>query len=144
MNSIIGAIFSISNDNVNRLFFEGKSVFVKFTIFNRLSEGSKIVFYVSKEAKLIGEGTIEKIDKGNPKEIWERYKDRLFLDKEAYSKYVEVTAIGGGGLRGSKDITSFVLKDLKCFPKAILGYRITPAGRYFDKKEYSEITKVSK
>jgi hypothetical protein len=61
VDTTAGAIFPISKFHAIRFLKDHKTVFVKFTGFTQLKKGSKIIFYVSGEKLLIGEGTIDNI-----------------------------------------------------------------------------------
>ncbi|MDH5447502.1 MAG: DUF365 domain-containing protein [Candidatus Bathyarchaeota archaeon] len=110
MSNISGAIFPILPENVKSLFDEKKEAFVKFTKFLRLERGSKIVFYTS--GKLIGEGTIERIERMEPQTAWIRYKSQIFLTKDQYDNYVVRSPISGEERR-TVAITILFLKRLK-------------------------------
>lgn len=141
MRSVSGAIFPILSGNVNSLFDQKRRVFVKFTRFKKLRKGSKIVFYVSKEKKLIGEGTIVKIEKTNPEIAWIRYGKQIFLNESEYNQYVVISPINGKD-RKMTEITIFILKNLKRYknPDECV-YPVTPAGIYLTREEYQRIKK---
>lgn len=133
------AIFPISSENAVSLFDRGRTVFVKYTKFKKLGEGSKIVFYVSKEKKLIGEGTVERSETLNPEIAWARYGKTIFLDETKYDQYVAKSPIDGTD-RKMVEITVFILKNLKKYGNpAQLRYNVTPSGRYLTREEYERI-----
>ena len=141
MRSILGAIFPISSENVNSLFDQKRSVFVKFTKMVKLDKGSKIVFYVSKEKKLVGEGIIAKVEKTNPEVAWIRYGKQIFLNESEYNQYVRKSPISGKE-RKMTEITAFILKNLKRYKNPIRCiHRATPSGRYLTHEEYQRIKK---
>lgn len=128
-----GAIFPISSEHVARLLDEGKDVFVKFTKLKRLENDSKIIFYVSGEKLLAGEGTIVNVESLDPKTAWMRYGERIFLRNEEYDNYVRRSPISGAERKMEK-ITVFALRDLRRYKKPIkYVYPMTPAGRYLTK-----------
>jgi len=142
MESVIGAVFPISPEHAVRIFDEGRTVFVKYTRFSKLDRNSRIVFYLSGERRLIGEGSIEKIEKAKPESVWAHYGRRIFLDKMEYDQYVSNSPIGGRN-RISEAITVFVLKNLRKYKKTDqLTYSVTPAGCYLTKREYHGIIAV--
>ena len=53
------AVFPVSRENSTSIFEGGRKVFVKYTNFGKLGKNAKVVFYISREKKLIGEGKIE-------------------------------------------------------------------------------------
>jgi len=59
----IGAVFPINSSQASRFFDEGRRVFVKFTNMSNFKTNSKIVFYVTKEKVLVGEGTIKTVQR---------------------------------------------------------------------------------
>jgi hypothetical protein len=142
MESVVGAVFPVSPGHAVRIFDKRRTVFVKYTNLTKLARNSRIVFYLSKEKRLIGEGIIEKTEKANPENVWARYGRRIFLNKIEYNQYVSNSPIGGRN-RVSEAITAFVLKDLMTYKKTNqLTCRITPAGCYLTKGEYERIIAV--
>jgi hypothetical protein len=142
MESVVGAIFPISPEHAARIFGEGRTVFVKYTRFTKLDRNSRIVFYLSKEKRLAGEGIVEKVEKANPETVWARYRKQIFVNKTEYNQYVSNSPIGGRN-RKSEAITVFVLKNLRTYKKANqLMHRVTPAGCYLTKREYQRINDV--
>ena len=141
MRSIMGAIFPISPRNVDSLFDQKRSVFVKFTRFKKLEKGSKVVFYVSKKKTLIGEGTIAKVEKTKPETAWSRFGKQIFLNESEYNQYVAESPITGKD-RKMTEITVFILRNLKKYKKPTMSmYNVTPSGRYLAQKEYQRIRK---
>jgi hypothetical protein len=136
--SPIGAVFPISTSNVERLFENKKTVFVKFTGMSLFKAGSKIVFYVTKEKSLFGEGTVKTIEKLSPSEAWNKYNQDLFLNQGEYDSYTHWSTVEGKP-RGNGGITVFVLKNLKKYDKPILIKGITSSGRYLSVDEYNKI-----
>lgn len=136
----MGAIFPISSGHVSRIFDDKRTAFVKYTKFSRLGKNSRLVFKVSKERKLIGEGTIERIEKMNPETAWARYGHQIFLNEIEFGRYVSKSPVTGKS-RGASEISVFILKNLKKYKKAVQWTQnITPAGRYLTKEEYQRIT----
>ena len=139
MKSKLGAIFPILPENVERLFDQKQTVFVKYTKFKELERGSKIVFYVSKEKKLIGEGTVERVEKANPKTAWAHYGRRIFLNETEYNQYVSKSPVDGRN-RKTVEITLFILKKLKKYRNPVQWtYSITPSGFYITREKYKEL-----
>lgn len=152
--NIIGAIFPISIEHAKRLFDEKRNVFVKYTIMNKLEKNSKIIFYVSKEKVLMGEGTIEKIEKLQPEVAWARYGNQIFLNETEYQEYFSKSPIDGRK-RKMVEITVFVLKNLKKFDLPVSMRKKglsadksftrddrtkigTPSGCYLTKEDYGK------
>jgi hypothetical protein len=121
------------------MFDEGRTAFIKYTKFGRLAKDSKLVFYVSKEKKLIGEGTIERIEKTNPETAWTRYGGKMFLNETEYTQYVSTSAVGKKN-RKMNEITVFILKNLRKFRNPVqCKSGVTPAGCYLSWDEYRRI-----
>ena len=141
MRSIMGAIFPISPRNVDSLFDQKRSVFVKFTRFKKLEKGSKVVFYLSKKKTLIGEGTIAKVEKTKPETAWSLFGKQIFLNESEYNQYVAESPITGKD-RKMTEITVFILRNLKKYKKPTMSmYKVPPSGRYLIPKEYQRIRK---
>ena len=93
MKSIVGAVFPVTANQASRILDEGKRVFVKFTNMTKFKINSKIVFYVTKDMKLIGEGTIRRIHKMPSTEAWSKYHKEMFLNDDEYEEYVHWSSI---------------------------------------------------
>jgi len=137
--TIIGAIFPISAENAVSIFDQKRSVFVKFTNLKKLKKGSKMVFYVSKQKKLVGEGVVLEVEKMKPEIAWIRYGNQIFLDESEYKQYVVKSPISGED-RKMAMITVFLLRKLKKYDKPVeCMYNITPAGCYLTQEKYQRI-----
>lgn len=136
----ISAVFPILSENVSSLFDQKRSCFVKFTRFVRLKKGSRIVFYLSKEKKLVGEGTIVKVEKMDPEIAWIRYGRQIFLTESEYNQYVAKSPISRKE-RKMTEITIFILKNLKRYKKLVKSaYNVPPSGFYLSQEEYQRIS----
>ena len=113
---IVGAIFPVLPEHVPNLFDRGRNVFVKFTKLTNLTTRSTIVFYVSREKVLVGEGKVKAIEKLNPEVVWSRYKDRIFLDKDEFDSYIKISPISGEERRMRK-LDVYVLDSVKKYRK---------------------------
>lgn len=139
---IIGAIFPVSSEHVSNLFRYNRDVFVKFTKLN-LNSGSTIVFYVSGEKLFIGEAKVHRIEKLNPDIAWDRYKGRVFLDKEEYDEYAKISPISKEK-RKMSEIIVFLLENIRKYKKPTRSiYPITPSGRYLTSKMIKKIRSLS-
>jgi len=139
MNTIIGAIFPVSMEHSNRIFKQSEVAFVKYSKFRKLERNLKIIFYVSKEKILSGEGTIEKIETLDPEIAWVRFGNKIFLNRDEFNHYAEKSPIRGAKRKMSK-ITVYLLKNLKKYSgRKKFTNGITPAGRYVSKNEYTAI-----
>ena len=142
-NEIVGAIFPILPEHVQKLFDRNRDVFVKFNRLTKMRSGSMIVFYVSREKLLVGEGKIENIEKLNPEVVWSRYKDRIFLGKEEYDSYIKISPISGEK-RKMRELTVFTLNKVKKYRNPFRSiYPVTSSGRYLTKEMVDEIRALS-
>jgi len=140
---IVGAIFPVLPEHVPNLLDPGRDVFVKFTKLTNLRTGSTIVFYVSGEKVLIGEGRVKVVEKLNSEVAWSRYRDRIFLDKEDFDSYIEISPISGEE-RKMRKLTVFVLNKVKKYRKPFGSiYPVTASGRYLTKEMVNEIRELS-
>jgi hypothetical protein len=141
MSEINAVIFPIPTELVDRLFRGNTKVFVKYVAHNttRLAPKHKVIFYASHGSKkLIGEGTIEKVEFLTPQKVLEKYKDQLFLNEAELDAYVKRSP----SRSSSKEMLTLVLKKLKKFPKPIdYNKPITMAGQYLSAEEYSSLIK---
>lgn len=135
---IVGAIFPILREHVSNLFGHNRDVFVKFTKLN-LKSDCTIVFYVSHEKLLVGEAKVGRIERLSPNVAWSRYKDRVFLDKEEYDKYVRVSPVSKEE-RKLGEVTIFELENVKKYERPVRSiYPITSSGRYLTKEMIDRI-----
>lgn len=140
---IVGAIFPVLPEHVPNLFDRGRDVFVKFTKLTNFRTGSTIVFYVSREKVLVGEGRVKVIEKLNPEVAWSRYRDRIFLDKEEFDSYIKISPISGEE-RKMRKLAVFVLNKVKKYRKPFRSiYPVTASGRYLTKEMVNDIRKLA-
>lgn len=137
MSRIVGAIFPVTLLHSKRIFDDKKTVFVKFTKMN-FSKNSKILFYVTNEKSLCGEATIESIRKMSPIEAWNKHKGELFLNQQEYEDYTQRSPIDRKP-RVTKEVTVFVLKNIRKYEKCQKLTTMTPSGRYLSEEEYNAI-----
>jgi hypothetical protein len=134
----IGVIFPILQEHVLKLFSSGKDVFVKFTNLN-LENNFVIVFYVSGEKQLIGEGKITNVTRLDPNLAWARYNGRIFLDEEEYFQYVDISPISKNK-RKMTEITVMELRNIRRYRKPVDSIEpVTSSGRYLTKQMLNNI-----
>lgn len=139
MSEIIGVIYPIPREFVDRLFDGKTKVFVKYVVHNttKLAPKHKVIFYASHGSKkLVGEGTVEKVEFLSPEAVIAKYKELLFLNETEFYAYV-----GRSPSRTpSKAMLTLVLKKLNKYPKPV-GYNrpITMAGQYIGVNEYNSL-----
>jgi hypothetical protein len=133
MSKMMGAIYAVPENLVDRLFRGNKNVFIKITgrSSTKISPKHKIIFYASHgDKKLVGEGIVEKVEFLNPGEVLSKYSQELFLDENEFIDYV--------GKR--QKILVFQLKCLKKYQNSIQSREvITMGGKYLTEKEYKSL-----
>lgn len=139
-NEIIGIIFPILPNHVERFFADGKTVFVKFVSRapTRLQTGHRLFFYKSRnDRELVGEALISGIETKPPKDILSDFHDRLFLTRKEMEQYV--------GNRQSKEMLVLILSKVKKYHAAIrLERPVTMAGQYVTRRMYRENAQLSR
>lgn len=141
---IVGVIYPVPSNLVNRILKEGKDVFIKHpTCFKQLKPGHKVLFYASQEIRgIVGEAIIKNIDFLKISEIYKRYGDRVFIREEEAKPYSKPLRFRRTGVGGARDVKFMVLElqEIKEYSKIVKPKRfITVAGKYLTKKEYEEI-----
>jgi hypothetical protein len=140
MDEITGVIYPVPMKFVVRLFDGKTKVFVKYVAHNttKLKPKHKVIFYGSHGLrKLIGEGTIEKVEFLTPEAILSKYRNELFLNQDELQAYV-----GNSTSRApSKEMLTLVMRKMKRY-SAPLDYDkpITMAGQYLTSSEYDHLT----
>ena len=74
---------------------------------NKIARNSKIIFYVSKEKRLIGEGEVKSVSNMTPADAWSKYEARLFLNADEFDQYTSWSTIDNKA-RTSKKMSVFV------------------------------------
>ena len=143
-NDIIGAIYPVPMRLVNRLFDGKTKVFVKYIAHNttKLQPRHKVVFYASHGSrKLMGEGTIEKVEFLPPEAVIARYREDLFLEADELQAYAK----GSPSRTPSKEMLTLVMKKMKRYPDPISYNRpITMTGKYIYTNEYRSLMHENK
>lgn len=135
--NVIGIIFPILQEHVQRFFKDKKRVFVKF--FGRsapvgLHLGSKLFFYESGgRREIVGEARIREIGLGTPDDVLSKFGDKLFLSKDELDSYV--------GDRRTKKILILSLDDVKKYTTPLtLQKPVTMMGQYMTRAMYRALT----
>jgi len=139
MSEIVGVIYPVPSKFVDRLFNEKANVFVKYVAHNttKLVPKHRVIFYASHGSKkLVGEGTLERVEFLSPETVIARYKERLFLNESEFYAYV-----GSSPSRTpSKLMLTLVLNKLSKYPNPVdYGRPITMAGQYLGVNEYNSL-----
>lgn len=143
-DKIVGAIFPVPFQFLDRFFEEGKDVFVKYpTLFKQFKRGMKLLFYSSRKINaIVGEGTIDNFLILSPSEILKRYKNRLFLTEKEFKEYSKE---GGFLRRKSKKFLVVELKAIKQFNTPVKPKKfVTVAGEYLTDERYRSILSRAK
>jgi hypothetical protein len=137
---VVGAIFPILAKHLLNLFSCKQDIFAKFTKL-RIDKGSIIVFYVPHEKLLVGEARVKHTEKLNPYTAWSLYKERLFLCREEYDRYVMISPVSHERRRMS-DIVIFELTNITKYNTVVCSkFPVTSSGRYLTKEMIDHIRK---
>ncbi|MBU4500946.1 MAG: DUF365 domain-containing protein [Nanoarchaeota archaeon] len=134
---IVGVIYALPRNLVNRFFINKKNVFIKFHTYERLPITlqicSKLLFYVSHSKKeVIGEANIRDIRLMTTEEAIRKYPKKMFLSSK------ELRAYAKG--RENKKALVFILSNIRRYGKPVYyDHPLTMAGEYISKKKYEEI-----
>jgi hypothetical protein len=144
MSEIVGVIYPVPSKFVDRLFDGKANVFVKYVAHNntKLVPKHRVIFYASHGSKkLVGEGTVEKVEFLNPETVIAKYKERLFLNESEFYAYVRMSP----SRTPSKMMLTLVLKKLSKYPIPVdYGRPITMAGQYLGNNEYDSLVSKNK
>jgi len=140
LNKIVGVVYPVPIRLVDRLLVEHRNVFVKYvarTTNLRIAPKHKVVFYASHGSKeVVGEGTIESIEFLTPNEAIEKYRGRVFLNKDELTAYT----VSQPKRTTSKKMLTLTLSKLRQYPHGIKYERpVTMAGEYLTKEKYSTL-----
>lgn len=127
---IIGAVFPVPHQFIQRLASDKKDVFVKFGLFRFLSEGKRLVFYDSGIHMLVGESEIKQVISDNPERIWRAFGPRIFLEEKEFREYSSWSPLGPRSPRKNV-MTACVLKKFKKYARPKKPEkRVSPMGYY--------------
>jgi len=146
MNKIVGVVYSVPLHFVDRLFVAHRNVFVKYvarTTNLRIAPKHKVVVYASHGSKeVVGEGIIKAIEFLTPKEVLEKYEDKVFLNEDELKEYT----MRQPKRTSSKKMLTLTLSKLRRYPQAIKYEKpVTMADEYLTEEKYTALLqKVSK
>lgn len=140
MKKIVGVIFPIPKHFIDRLLLEKRNVFVKYIsrVSNlRIVPKHKLLFYVSRSLKeIVGEGKIEQVLFQTPKEAFEKYGNKLFLNENELEEYT----LQQPKRDSSKKMLVLVLGGLRRYSKPKKFKRpINMAGQYLTQEDYTDL-----
>jgi hypothetical protein len=140
MDKIIGVVFPVPQELVDRLLVEGRNIFVKYlprvTSVNIMPK-SKLLFYASHASKkIVGEGVVDTIEFLAPNEVFAKYGHKVFLNKDELTEYT----IQQPNRDCSKKMLVLVLSKLRKYsePKKFCG-KISMVGQYLTVRQYREL-----
>lgn len=133
---IIGIAHPLPTKYAERIYEDGKNVFISKSYLGKASKGDKFILYESHGAKMYtGEAIIKSISEMKSKDILKLYKDNLIISEEEFKEYV--------GNR--KKMAVIELKNFKKFNTPVKPLKfVTISGKYITDKEYQSIIKKSK
>lgn len=136
----LGIIYPLPQHLIDRFFEDDKTVFIKFSAHELLSENlqacKKLIFYKSRgEWELVGEGEIENIFLMPVNDIFDKFEKELFLSREEIVSYAKS--------RLNKKVLVFKLSNLKKYNRPfLLDHYVTMAGEYISEEDYQQIRKT--
>ena len=137
MSDFIGVIFPIPQQFIERFLIDKKDVFVKFLPWEStsLKEGQILLFYASHGTKkVVGEGIIKNIEFLKVSEVYKKYPNKLFLEKDELFEYV--------GYRTFKKILTIELSNIMKYEEPLITpIPITMAGLHITKEQYEQYFK---
>ena len=143
-NKVVGVIYPIPLQYVDRIFEKQKTVFVKYTTHEKsaLTTKHKILFYASHGQKeIVGEAGIKELNFLTPTDTWDRYSSDLFLTEEELREYCQTQLLRNP----SKRMQVIVLSKPRKYPKGAKYKRpISMSGQYINEEDYQEIIKATK
>jgi hypothetical protein len=140
MDRIIGVIFPVPQEFVDRLLVEQRNIFVKYVpriASVQITPKQRLLLYASHGSKeIVGEGLIEEIQFLTPNEVLEKYGHKVFLDKDELTSYTRRQP----NRDSSKKMLVLLLSKLRkySYPKKFRR-PITMVGQYLTEKEYQEL-----
>jgi len=137
---IVGAIFPVPKQFVDRLLLERRNVFVKYvarTTGLQIAPKHKVLLYVSHGSKeIVGEGKIEEVLFLTPNEAVKKYGNKLFLNENELTEYM----LRQPKRDSSRKMLVLVLCRLRRYSRPKKFKRpISMTGQYLTQEEYTEL-----
>jgi len=135
---IIGAIFPVKKEFLNRIFSNSKSVFVKFSKLKKIEKGHKILFYAPHDIKaLVGEATAKSIDFLSADETRKKFSQNLFLNNFEFNNYITKR---WSKISQNRKLLVIELENIIEYQKPIsFPRRVTVAGYYITDELYDKL-----
>jgi len=142
MSRIVGVVYPVPINLIERLFTSRRNVFVKYlsrTASINLRPGNKILFYASHASKqVIGEAIVTDIEFLTPDEALSKHGDKLMLNKEELVNY---TARQPTRTSAKKMLVLTFDKAAKYARPIRYPRPLTMAGEYITKEKYESLMK---
>lgn len=133
IEKIRGITYPIPTEYAERIYNEGKTVFVAKRCLCKASNGDKFIIYESWGAKAYtGWAEIKTIGKQKTDTIFRKYGKKLMITKKELYEYA----------KGNPEMAVIEFKTFEKFKKPVKPLRfVTVAGKYIDENEYNMIIK---
>jgi hypothetical protein len=130
---IVAVSHPIPTEYAERIYNDGKSVFVGRRCLCKVSKGDKFIIYESHGAKAYtGWADIKSIGKHKTSSIWNKYGKKLIVNKDEFQEYSK-----GRSEMNIIEFENFQKFKNKVFPKRF----VTVAGKYIYEDEFKFINK---
>lgn len=129
---IKGVSHPIPTEYAERIYNEGKTVFVGKSHLGKVSKGDKFIIYESHGARAYtGWADIVNIMKMKPAEILKKYKDRLMITPKELKEYA----------KGRSEMNIIEFENFEKFNKKVVPKRfVAVSGKYIYEDEFKTIT----
>lgn len=130
---IVAVSHPIPTEYAERIYNEGKTVFVSKSYLGKVSPGDKFIIYESHGAKAYtGWADIKSISKQKSSSITRKYGKKLMVTKEEFQEYT----------KGKPEMNVVEFENFEKFKKPVKPSRfVTVAGKYIYEDEFKFINK---
>lgn len=130
---IVAVSHPIPTEYAERIYKEGKTVFVGKSYLGKVNPGDKFIVYESHGAKAYtGWADIKSIGKQKTSSITRKYGKELIVTKEEFQEYA----------KGKPEMNVIEFENFEKFKKSVKPSRfVTVAGKYIDEDEFKIIKK---
>jgi len=140
MSRIVGVVYPVPINLIERLFSSKRNVFIKYlprTTNINLRPGEKVLFYASHASKqVIGEAIVRNIEFLTPDEALSKHGDKLLLSKEELANY---TARQPTRTSAKKMLVLTIDKATKYARPIRYPRPLTMAGEYVTREKYKSL-----
>lgn len=128
---IVAVSHPIPTEYAERIYDNGKTVFVSKSYLGKVSPGDKFIIYESHGAKAYtGWADIKSIGKQKTSTITKKYSDKLMITKEEFQEYA----------KGKPEMNVIEFENFQKFDKPVVPKRfVTVAGKYIYDDEFKTI-----